>query len=144
MRKLAIFLAILGVVMACQPAFDRDAAEKEIYDTEKAFEKMAADSGIAAAFAYYAADSAVILRGPSLIQGKEAIRAFYTDSQYQQAKVNWTPDFMDVSDCGTLGYTYGHYEWHIPDSAGNWETHKGVFHTVWKKQTDKNWRYVWD
>jgi hypothetical protein len=57
--------------------------------------------------------------------------------------LSWTPDFIGVSDCGTLGYTYGKYVFSIKDSSGNSIDQTGIFHTVWKKQ-NKEWRYVWD
>ena len=43
-----------------------------------------------------------------------------------------------------LGYTYGHYTFSYIDSGGNKIENKGVFHTVWKRQSDGTWRFVWD
>jgi len=34
--------------------------------------------------------------------------------------------------------------WKIKDEQGKIAEYKGVFHTVWKKQADKSWKYVWD
>src|SRR5659263_352132 len=59
------------------------------------------------------------------------------------AKLSWTPDFIGVSDCGTLGYTYGKYVFSVQDTSGKSIEHTGIFQTVWKKQ-NKEWRYVWD
>ncbi len=50
----------------------------EVFNTEKAFEKLCADSGIDVGFVRFADKEAVILRGnDSIIKGKEAIRNFY-------------------------------------------------------------------
>ena len=56
----------------------------------------------------------------------------------------WKPDFIDVSNDGTMSYTYGNYEWSMTDTLENTKISTGVFHTVWKKMLDGNWKYVWD
>lgn len=123
----------------------KEAIKNEIFLTEKAFEQMTSDIGIADAFYYFADENAVILReNDTLISGKENIKVYYTKKNPANASVKWTPDFIDVSDCGTLGYSYGKYTWTIKDEDGKVTEYKGVFHTVWKKQTDGTWKYVWD
>jgi ketosteroid isomerase-like protein len=141
---MAVVLSLL-VFYACNTKTDKEAMKKEIFQTEKDFEKMAADKGVAEAFYYFADDSAVILRqNDSIIKGKENIKTFYVKREKKNATVNWTPDFVEVSDCGTLGYTYGKYVWKITDDSAKVTEYKGVFHTVWKKQKDGSWKYVWD
>ena len=122
-----------------------DAVKKQIADAEKAFETMAREKGIAEAFAYYADSSAVIKRqNDTLIKGKENIRKYYSADFYKTASVTWAPDFIDVSETGDMAYTYGKYLWQSKDSTGKPIEFKGVFHTVWKRQEDGSWRYVWD
>jgi ketosteroid isomerase-like protein len=143
--KTILFILSILVFFSCNSKLDKKVIKEEIYQTEKAFEKMAADSGAAKAFYFFADDSAVINRSnDTLIIGKEKIKAYYLARENKNAKVNWTPDFIEVSDCGTLGYTYGKYVWKIPGDSGKIEEFKGFFHTVWKKQQDNSWKYVWD
>ena len=95
--------------------------------------------------AFYADSSAVIKRqNDTIIKGKEGIRNFYSDDFYKAASVTWSPDFIDVSEKGDMAYTYGKYLWQSKDSTGKPIEFRGVFHTVWKKQKDGSWRYVWD
>lgn len=116
----------------------------EIYKTEKAFEKMVSDKGVAEAFYVFADENAVILRAnDSIIKGKENIKKFYR-TKPANAIINWTPDFIEVSVDGTLGYTYGKYVWKLKKADGTLSESKGIFHTVWKKQVDGTWKYVWD
>jgi ketosteroid isomerase-like protein len=129
---------------ACSTA-DRRNTEKEksdIISTESAFAKMAAQEGIAAAFHVYAADSAVISRGGKLIHGREAIRDYYLKNIFPGTTLQWEPDFVDVS--GDIGYTWGKYTLAVPDSTGRLTVTHGIFHTVWKRQSDGSWRFVWD
>lgn len=125
---------------------DPDIWKEEILATEKAFAEMAAKDGIPKAFITYAANDAVLMRNDSLITGKESIQSFFNSMSpvSGQVSLSWEPDFVDVSHSGDLGYTYGSYLYTVTDSLGTVTTHTGIFHTVWKRQEDGTWRYVWD
>ncbi len=145
MKITGLFLITILLFSSCQHSVDKETAKKEILTTEKAFEKMAVDKGAAKAFYYFADENAVIRRqNDTLIIGKENIKSYYLKRNNPNATVNWTPDYIDVSDCGTLGYTYGKYVWKLKKADGTVEENRGVFHTVWKKQADNSWKYVWD
>lgn len=120
-------------------------ARQAIEKAEKDFEQMAGDKGIAEAFYFFADSNATIKRqNDTLIHGKEAIKNFYSTPFYQKATVKWSPDFVQASEKGDMGYTYGRYIWSSTDSTGKPISFSGVFHTVWKKQDDGSWKYVWD
>src|SRR5260221_2139732 len=123
----------------------QEKAKQEIARAEKDFEKMAAEKGIAEAFESYADSNAAIRRsGDSIIHGKENIRKVYSSGYFKTASVTWSPDFVDASENGDLGYTFGKYTWQSKDSTGKANESHGIFHTVWKKQKDGAWKYVWD
>jgi len=115
----------------------------EIVKTEKEFAQMAEREGISEAFLYYAADDAVLMRNNQLIIGKESIKESY-DQRYENVQLSWKPDFVDVAASGDLGYTYGMYEFILTDSLGTPSTSVGIFHTIWKRQKDGSWKFVWD
>ncbi|WP_445384140.1 YybH family protein [Robiginitalea sp. IMCC44478] len=120
--------------------------EAEIVETERAFSKMAGEVGIPEAFLEYAAEEAVLMRGNSLIKGMEAISQHLNNSILSDSttQLSWEPDFVSVSASGDLGYTYGQYVFSMKDSLGQTRTQEGIFHTVWKRQSDGSWRFVWD
>jgi ketosteroid isomerase-like protein len=120
--------------------------KKEIVDTELAFAQMAQKEGIPKAFLTYAADDAVLMRNNSLIIGMESIRESFNNQKAELGSVSltWKPDFVDVASSGDLGYTYGKYSYTVIDSTGNEKTDTGIFHTVWKRQPDGKWKFVWD
>jgi ketosteroid isomerase-like protein len=146
--KTFILLSSLVFLYSCQAKPDiekqRAQAKDEVYQTEKAFEKMAADSGLAAAFSFYVADSGIVSRQDTLLQGKESVRLFYESRKRPGVSLSWTPDFIDVSSSCDLAYTYGKFSFSMTDSTGKVNERKGFFHTVWKKQKDGSWRFVWD
>jgi ketosteroid isomerase-like protein len=115
----------------------------ELFAVEKEFCVMAQSDGVEKAFLYFSADSAVILNRDKLLKGKESIRKQYQTFP-KNAKLEWAPDFADVSISGDLGYTYGKYTFTSTDSLGHTTQSSGIFHTVWKRQPDGKWKFVWD
>ncbi|WP_162147252.1 YybH family protein [Flavobacterium enshiense] len=143
-----LFFSAISMLTGCTVKTEIKRLEEyksEIAKAEKEFEKMVAKKGIAEGFYYFADGSATIKReNDTLIFGKENIRNYYSNPKYKKATVTWSPDFISISNSGDLAYTYGKYNWSVKDSLGNTKTASGVFHTVWKRQSDGNWKYVWD
>jgi len=143
-----LVISAIFLLVSCKSLINSKDTEKlkaEIIKTEKEFAETASKSGIQEAFYRFAADDAVINRAnDSLISGKENIREFYGNPKYKNFDINWNPDFADVSNDGTLGYTYGKYELKLTGQNDSVTTYHGVFHTVWKRQADGSWKFVWD
>lgn len=140
---MAAFICISAATMG-QSA--KQTATREIAAAEKAFNDMAAAKGIKEAFVYFAAEDVIIKRGKdSLIYGRAGVGNFYAGDFFKNASVTWAPDVTDASESGDMGYTIGKYKWVMKDKSGavKDESH-GIFHTVWKKQKDGSWKYVWD
>lgn len=146
LMKNIIMLLLLSAAIAATAQTPRQSAITAINAAEKAFKEMAAAKGIQEAFVYFAADSAIIKRGnDSLVYGRAGISHFYSGDFFKQATVTWAPDFTDASASGDMGYTIGKYEWIVKDSSGHIKNRStGIFHTVWRKQADGSWKYVWD
>jgi ketosteroid isomerase-like protein len=145
MKSTILLIPVILLFAAGAHSQSKEELKKEILQTEKAFEKMTSEKGIAEAFYHFADKNAVIKReNDTLITGNENIKIYYQKKGLKDAIVNWTPDFIDVSESGDLGYTYGKFTWMIKGDDGKIVEYKGVFHTVWKRQNDNSWKYVWD
>ncbi|MFH2039489.1 MAG: nuclear transport factor 2 family protein [Chloroflexota bacterium] len=118
--------------------------EQEILDTEIAFARLAREKGIKAAFLAYASEEAVLNRENNLIKGKKEIEKYFSNKVWKNIHLDWRPDFISVSISGDLGYTYGKFTLEDKDDSGQTKKLEGFFHTVWKKEPDGKWRYVWD
>lgn len=118
--------------------------EKEILKVEQDFVEMVKKDNIKEAFLYYAADDAVLLRNNSLIKGKDSIKVYSENQTLKYGKLEWTPDFIKVASSGDLAYTYWQYVFSAIDINGEHINAKGVFHTIWRKQSDGIWKFVWD
>ncbi|MBI3221006.1 MAG: nuclear transport factor 2 family protein [Bacteroidetes bacterium] len=131
------------IMIACQSKPNPQNIKQEIVAAEAAFEKMAAEKSIAQAFYEFADKNATINRG-QLIHGREAILDFYKNAGLENARLQWAPDSVFVSEAGDMAYTYGKYKMTLPDTSGQIIAKTGIFHTVWKRQPDGSWKYVWD
>lgn len=146
---IASLVLICLLFISCSTSTTKDPIEQwknEILETEQNFAVMVKDDGIHAAFLNYADENAVLKRGDTLVIGKKKIKEFFNRQSPTNKSISltWKPDFVDVSNSGDLGYTYGQYIFSYTDSTGARITNNGVFHTVWKRQPDGTWRYVWD
>jgi len=148
MKKNIIYSAIIVLILVgCQNSettVNIELWKSEIMDVEQAFNDMAQREGLIKAFEFYAAEDGVIRRSKKIIQGKKAISDWYTQDVRPNETLTWKPTFIDVSKSGDLAYTYGDYTFTSLDSLGAKKENKGIFHTVWKRQDDDTWRFVWD
>jgi ketosteroid isomerase-like protein len=148
------YLAMMGLALllatGCRQAAREDLSgqwKQEIFQAEADFARMALEEGIEPAFLAFAAEDAVLMRNNQLVRGRKEIREWFSSrpsSDPSKVKLAWEPDFVEVSASGDLGYTYGPYSLTVTDSTGASETQTGVFHTVWKRQADGSWKFVWD
>jgi len=121
-----------------------DTLKKEIELVEAQFALMAKTDGIKKAFLEFAAENAVLNRGGKLIKGKKEMADYFDSQTLRTSSLEWTPEFIDISKSGDLAYTYGPYVFKGFNSKGEPLTDEGFFHTVWKKQKDGKWKYVYD
>ncbi len=146
-KILVIFIVFFLILNGCNME-DKEKTLKlykeEILKTEQAFAEMVKEKGLKEAFLAFAADEAVLSRNNILVKGKEAIRSFFEKGRLQNIKLEWAPDFIDVSVSGDLAYTYGKFTFSAKSWDGKLIENKGVFHTVWKRQKNGKWLFVWD
>ncbi|MFY0688231.1 MAG: nuclear transport factor 2 family protein [Cyclobacteriaceae bacterium] len=134
---------VLILVLSCSGRISHEELKQEIISVEKEFCEMAQEKGLSEAFTYYAAEEAVLNRGGQIFKGKVEI-ALQTNTNHQQVELVWAPDFVDVSSSGDMAYTWGNYKFNAITAEGDTINSKGIFHTVWKRQANGEWRYVYD
>lgn len=119
-------------------------AEAEVLEMEAAFNAKAAEEGVPAAFLSFAAEDAVLMRGNQIIEGKAAMQNYFASSTLQEVQLEWKPSFVRAAKSGDMAYTYGPYTFSARDTSGQSIESSGIFHTVWVKQEDGQWRFVYD
>lgn len=144
-QHLLLLIAIL--LMGCSTTNVtelRQKAKAEILSAEKAFEATVAKKGLAQAFYEFADSQAVLNRQGRLIKGNDSIFAYCRNAEKGFVSLTWEAEFVEVAPSCDMGYTYGTYLFTSKDTLGTLVQHKGIFHTVWKKQATGEWHYVWD
>lgn len=143
MNKLTLVIVLVALLAGCRTN-NSEQAQEDILAAEKVFTQMAAEQGVKEAFLEYAADSAVLNRGGRIIKGKSEIESYFDSQSMNDVRLEWTPEFVDVAESGDLGYTYGPFTFFGISAEGDTIQSSGIFHTVWKKQDDGSWKYVYD
>ena len=142
MKNLLIVVTGLFVLAGCSQTPDINQAKQSLLDVDRVFSTMSVDSGLYQAFDHFMADSATILRDNAHpIMGREAIRELYAGAG---GTLSWEPIFADVSRSADLGYTIGKYKYVLTDTTGAERVSDGYYITIWKKQPDGQWKYVFD
>ena len=148
MKTFVLLLALSLFTLACtqsgESQLTKEQAIQEIYNIEQAFNEMVAEQGRARAFAYFAAPNGGIQRSGRMIIGKDSIYAFYQLKTNTNVTLTWKPDRVEVSDDFTMAYTWGRAKFSGTRENGEDYEGEGLFHTVWKRQPDGSWRYVYD
>lgn len=141
---LLIALTSCGNISEKSDVVSEGKAIQEIYDMEQAFNDLLAKEGRAVAFAHFAAEDGAISRSGEMIEGKAAIKAFYDKSTTTNVSLTWKPDRVQMSEDYTMASTWGKFNFSGTRQNGEPFESTGYFHTVWQKQKDGSWRYIYD
>lgn len=144
MNKLNLLILFVTFGIGCTSSNEIEKARSDILAAEKAFTQMSLEQGVKEAFLEFAADSAVLNRGGRIIKGKSEIESYFNSQTMRDVRLEWTPEFVDVAESGDLGYTYGPFTFSGISAEGDTIQSSGIFHTVWEKEEDGSWKYVYD
>jgi ketosteroid isomerase-like protein len=142
--KMKLFILVFLVFNSCSQNTSLEPIQEEIIATEIAFAKMAREVGLKEAFLEFAADSAVLNRNGKIIKGKQQIAAYFDSQTLQNVSLEWEPEFVEVARAGDMAYTYGPFIFSAISAEGEPQSALGYFHTVWKKQEDGSWKFIYD
>jgi ketosteroid isomerase-like protein len=134
-----VLLACLALLLSTgAEAAKRSADERAVMAADEAF-YQASRTAKGQAWADFADEHATLPAGA----GKAAIGAYYEKVYAKPGfALAWHPDSAKVM--GDLAITTGHYESHLQSEAGQDKPGHGRYVTVWQRQKDGGWRFVWD
>lgn len=114
-----------------------------LFSLDAKFAKDVLERGGAAFADWFAGDGVALNNGQAPLIGLVAITksANWDPKVYQ---LTWTPTDAQMGPSGDMGYTWGHFEGHSKDAAGNPVTTSGRYITVWRKQADGSWKVALD
>jgi ketosteroid isomerase-like protein len=126
------FVAAAVVFSLAAGSAQAGANPKDVAKAERAFAADGAAMGIKQSFLKHMADDAIVF-APDPVNAKQ----FYgAQSGQNEPRLVWWPTVAAISRSDDLGFTFGPYE--LDGKRG------GHFFTVWKKQADGSWKWVYD
>lgn len=131
---------VLATTLVACAHVDAEAARKSLLQADAEFARDVAARGTEAWAATFAEDGAMLIANAPLVRGREKIRALMADlgdprTGRPELIIRWRPLGAQVSDDGTLGWTYGNSV--LISGRGE---QLGKYLTVWRKQADGTWK----
>ena len=132
-----VTLFLLPTLIFAQSASQKEALKKMI-ETEKAFAQTSLDKGSKNAFLEFLAKDAIVFDKGNAVNGLE----YWQNLDFKNL-LTWQPNFAEIAVSEELGYILGDFQVHNLTAEDKPSAH-GSFFTLWKKQTDGNWKVALD
>jgi ketosteroid isomerase-like protein len=141
-KTLILGLLLMPTFIFAQTESQKSALKKMI-ETEKAFAQTSLDKGTKNAFLDFLSKDAIVFDKGTTVNGLE-----YWQKVDFKNLLTWKPIFAEIAVSEELGYTLGDFQMHNlivagEPAAGSPLSH-GSFFTLWKKQSDGNWKVALD
>jgi len=153
MKSKLLLLIVLAALGRAAASPGPEELRRGLADTERAFCADAARLGIADAFLAHMADSCFLPQRLGLGKAEYAASvqaarakagAAYKPGPNPDVQLTWSPLRVEVSDDGTLGYTWGSYDFKSRGKDGKVDASRGIYLTIWRRQADGSWKFVFD
>ena len=129
---LAVLISLFAVSLSAQsPAL-------KVFETEKAFEKMAAEKGVNAAFIEFMAPLGVMF-----VPEQRNAREFWKSVPPSPSLLKWNPIWIDVASNGMLAYSIGN-SIRRPKGKDDPNAEYGHYISIWTRQSDGQYRALLD
>lgn len=136
------FVAVFILSAACSQKKEADLsklAQQEIMSADTAMSNLATQIGFFQALLNYAEDSMIIPRPGKLpMMTKAEATAAWADRPPIK-ELTWKPILVKAAKSGDFGYSFGYSIYKGTDTT----THTN-YCTIWRKQKDGSWKFVYD
>jgi ketosteroid isomerase-like protein len=115
---------------------------EEIIQAERAFNQYCLDHGRHAGWMEFIADDAYLMNRNTL--GRAEADASLAAETSDTSTLTWEPSYADASLSGDLGYSWGIWVVKGTGPDGQPAQRRGLYLTVWRRQADGRWKFVFD
>ena len=146
MKKIIPFVAIFTFIAGCkQPEVDLEAEAASIKKADSAWAASVGSDDIDKIISYWSDDAVVLAPGQPEVKGKQALRKMVEDSKKIPGfNLQWRSSDPHFSPDGKLAYMYAENVMTLGDSTGRKIDIPGREYTIWRKESDGNWKCVVD
>ena len=143
-RSTPVALAALAVA-ACNAGQSPNEAGEAIRAADEALQQAISKGDLERIASFYADDAVLLPTAEPIVTGKDAIRAEWKHVLGIPGMQNVSAlKQVDVSRSGDMGYSRGTYTSRMVGPKGEPLTEPGKWVSIWKKQSDGQWRIVVD
>lgn len=143
-RNYLIYVLIVSCM--CSPASAQDRALppdlSALFQAERSFAQRCSEVGIRASFLDFFAAEGIAFR-PHPVKYHEAVKDRPAPPNPLAYELLWEPIFGEVSSAGDLGYDFGPSIYTDKTATPPTPQH-GFFFSIWKKQTNGQWKVALD
>lgn len=141
MKNLTLFSIVILFTFSVFAKNRRMSEIERLRQTELAFSKLCGEKGMKISFLAFADKEVIKVDGDNQfpIFGIDSLAASFGD-QRETFTLTWFPTKVEVSKSKDLGFTFG--SWTLTNANG--DKKYGVYYTVWKKQKDNSWKFIFD
>jgi len=137
--KKNIVLLLLVLVYSCKNVDSSKQACDEIMVADKAMNTLAGKEGFHKALLQYADENVIKPNEGDLpVIGKKLVEQKWAN-KLDTKQISWNAIRAEASSAGDFGFTFGYWKFITKDT-----TLYGNYCTIWKKQKDGSWKFVFD
>ena len=141
MKRIIFLLSLISILISCNNETPKEAALRTLRETDRAWCQSASDFEGFISFL----DNDVVWYNclyPQL-KGKDAVRSAFKQTFEDKAfSLTWTPERIEVSASGDIGYIYGNYKVKSANSTAAQSEQTHNYATIWRKQKDGTWKVI--
>lgn len=114
-------------------------------DLSREWSSLVASGNLEAGMNFWADDALMLPPDMPILDGRAAIREYVeAAAELPGFQISWEPVSAHVSESGDMAYMIERNVTELDDPEGNRITMHGKVVTVWRKDSDGNWRNVVD
>ena len=137
-----VSIALAG--MAMSGCAHQASVQEELLAADRAFSDRSLEIGAGPAFVEFASDDVrAFPSGGETLKGKPALSEWTSDWSRERS-ISWEPEEAFASASGDLGYTWGYATFEREDETGAPVLSYGKYVTIWRRQTDGEWKWIAD
>ena len=125
-----------AALLAAMPVFAQDPDVAPVVAAERAFAADFPAMGLAGSFQKWGRPDAILINGGQAQTIDKVFEGAPLTRQPGEPLIEWHPTFAGIARSGEMGFTTG--------PAARDQEGYGHYFTVWKRQADGQWRWVYD
>jgi len=137
MKRIILLISLISILISCNNETPQQAALRTLTEADRAWCQAA--SNFEGFMSYLDNDVVWYFCNYPQLKGKDAVSSVFTKMYEDKTySLTWTPERIEVSDSGDLGYAYGTYKYSTETQSEQIRNYA----TIWRKQKGSTWKVI--